>query len=231
MKKVALVLVVLLVLLLVADRVGASVAESAVASEVQSSTRLTTEPEVDVTGFPFLTQALAGRYEQVEVTATDVPAGDLTVSRLDATLMGVQVPLSDAVSGSVGRVPVERVTARALVSYDELERRAGDRRLSLEPAGDRVRVTGSVQVLGRTLSATAVSRVEVVEGDLLVTAESYEVGNEAVDDLLTRALGDRLDLRIPVTGLPYGLTVTGVDVLPEGVSVRANATDTVLSPV
>lgn len=230
MKRLGIALVVLLALLLVGDRVAASLAESAVASEVQSSTPLTAEPEVDVTGFPFLTQALAGRYEQVEVRATDVPAGDLTLRRLDATLTGVQVPLSDVVSGSVGPVPVERVRARALVSYDELERRAGDRRLSLEPAGDRVRVTGSVQVLGQTLSATALSRLEVVDGDLVVTAESYEVGNQAVDDLLSRALGDRLDLRIPVTGLPYGLTVTGVDVRPEGVSVVASATGTVLAP-
>lgn len=229
MKRLAVAVVVLLALLLVADRVGESLAESAVAAEVQSSTRLSSEPEVDVGGFPFLTQALAGRYEKVAVTATDVPAGDLTVSRLDATLLGVQVPLSDALSGSVGRVPVERVRARALVSYDELERRAGDRGLSLEPAGDRVRVTGSVEVLGRTISATAVSRVEVVEGNLVVTAEAYEVGSETADDLLTRALDDRLDLRIPVTGLPYGLQVSGVEIEPAGVVVLATARDTVLS--
>lgn len=229
MKRLTVGLVVLLALLLVADRVGASLASNAVAAEVQSSTRLSSEPEVEVTGFPFLTQALAGRYDRVEVGATDVPAGDLVLSRLDTTLTGVQLPLSDALSGSVDRVPVEGVRARALVGYSELARRAGDRQLTVAPAGDRVRVTGSVEVLGRTLSATAVSRVEVVEGDLVVTAEAYEVGSETADDLLTRALGDRLDLRIPVTGLPYGLQVSGVEIEPAGVVVLATASDTVLS--
>lgn len=229
MKRLTVSLLVLLALLLVADRVGASLASNAVAAEVQSSTRSSSEPEVDVTGFPFLTQALAGRYDRVEVGATDVPAGDLVLSRLDATLTGVQLPLSDALSGSVDRVPVEAVQARALVGYSELARRAGDRQLTVAPAGDRVRVTGSVEVLGRTISATAVSRVEVVEGELVVTAEAYEVGSEAADDLLARALGDRLDLRIPVTGLPYGLQVSGVEIEPAGVVVLATARDTVLS--
>jgi hypothetical protein len=230
MRRLLVALVVVLGLLLVADRVGATVAAGAVATQVQSSTRLTSPPEVEIDGFPFLTQALAGRYDEVTVQARDVPAGELTLSRLDATLSGVQVPLSQALSGSVTRVPVAGVTARALVAYGELSRRSGDRRLTVAPAGDRVRVTGSVLVLGRTVTATAVSRVEVVDGALVLTAESYSVGDAAADDLLTRALGGRLDLRIPVSGLPYGLQLTAVDVQDDGVSVLAEAGATVLAP-
>jgi hypothetical protein len=65
-------------------------------------------------------------------------------------------------------------------------------------------------------------------GDLVVTAEAYEVGNETADDLLTRALGDRLDLRVPVGELPYGLAVSGVEVSADGVTVVAAAGRTVL---
>lgn len=229
MKGLVVTLVVLLGLLLVADRAGAAVASRAVASQVQSSAGLPAEPDVAIAGFPFLTQALAGRYERVEVEAVGVPAGELTLSRLDATLTGVRVPLSEVLSGSLAGVPVERVQARALVGYDELVRLSGERRLSLVPSGDRLRVTGSVEVLGQTLSATAVSRVEVVEGDLRVIAESYEIGDAAADELVTRALGDRFDLRIPVSGLPYGLRLTDVQIDPEGLVVRATATDVVLN--
>ena len=230
MKRLVVTSVVLLGLLLVADRAGAALASRAIAAEVASSTRLGEEPEVDVAGFPFLTQALSGRYDEVEVTATDVPAGDLTLGRLDATLDGVEVPLSDALSGSVASVPVAAVKARALVPFAELERRSGDRRLTVEPAGERLRVTGTLRVLGEEVSATAVSRVEVVDGAVVVTAESYEVGDGAVDEAVTRALGDRLDLRIPVTGLPYDLEVTGVEVAADGVAVLAEAGATVLVP-
>lgn len=229
MRRLLVGLGVLLALLLVADRAGAVIASRAVAAQVQTSAGLASEPDVDIAGFPFLTQAVAGRYAQVHVTARGVPAGDLTVDRLDATLRGVQVPLSAALSGSVAAVPVDSVTATALVGYDELSRRSGDR-LTVTPVGDRVRVTGSVELLGQTLSATALSRVEVVDGAVRVVAESYQLGDTAANEALTRALGGRLDLVVPVTGLPYGLQVTGVDVRPEGVAVRADAGATVLSP-
>lgn len=230
MRRLLVGLVVLLGLLLVADRAGAAIASQAVAAQVQAGAGLAAEPAVEIGGFPFLTQAVSGRYDDVEVTARGVETPELTVDRLTATLRGVEVPLSAALSGSVASVPVEGVTATALVGYDELSRRSGDRRLTVAPAGDRVRVTGSVDVLGQTLSATAVSRVEVVDGALRVVAESYQVGDAAANEALTRALGGRLDLLLPVTGLPYGLQVTGVDVRPDGVAVRASAGATVLSP-
>lgn len=226
MRRLLVGLAVLLGLLLVADRVGASLAGRAVAAQVQSAAGLTRQPQVAVEGFPFLTQAVAGRYDAVSVVALDVPAGELTLARLDATLTGVRVPLSQALSGSVTGVPVSGVTARALVGYDELARRSGDRGLTVVPAGDRLRVTGSIVVLGRTVTATALSRVEVVDGGLLVTAESIEVGDAGS----LSGLGDRLDLRIPVAGLPYGLQVTGVEVQPDGLSVRARTGATVLQP-
>lgn len=228
MKRTVVWLVVLLGLLLVADRVGAAFAAQAVAAQVQTATRLTSEPDVDM-GFPFLTQAVAGRYDEVEVTARDVPAGELTIARLDATLTGVEVPLSEAISGSVAQVPVAGVTARALVAYEELARRSGDRQLILEPEGDRVRVSGTVDVSGQPVTVTALARVEVAGGDVLVTADSYDVGGAPPNEAITRALAGRLDLRIPVTGLPYGLQVTDVEVTPEGLSVHARAGATVLS--
>ena len=229
MKRLVVVLVVLLGLLVVADRAGAAIASRAIAAQVQAEAG-SSDVDVSIGGFPFLTQALAGRYKRVDVVAADVPAGEVTVRRLDTSLNGVQVPLSDALSGSVTSVPVEAVRAEALLSYDQLTRTSRDGTVSITPAGDRVRVTGEVEVLGRTVSATAVSRVEVDKDALLVTAESYEVGNAAADAVLSRALGDRLDLRVPITGLPYGLRVIGVQVQPDGVAVRATAAATVLGP-
>jgi len=231
-KRFLVALVVLLALALAADRAGATFAARAVAQQAQAEAGLAAEPEVSIGGFPFLTQALAGRYDEVTVRATDVTAGEVRVSGFEAVLTGVDVPLRDALSGSVTSVPVSGVSARALLAYDELTRRSGDRQLTVAPAGEgRVRVTGRVEVLGQTLSAVAVSRVEVDGGDLLVTAESYEVGNEIADAVLTRALGNRLDLRVPVEGLPYGLEVTGIEVEEGGVVVVAAAGATVLGRI
>lgn len=228
MKKLLVALLVLAGLLLLADRGLAAVAQRTVAAEVQAAAGLPAEPEVDLGGFPFLTQAVRGRYDRVEVRSTRVPADGLVLDRLDAVLLGAQVPLGEVLSGAVARVPVEQVTARALVGYDQLRQQSGDRRLTFAPDAGRLRVTGTVEVFGQELSAVAVSRLDVVDGDLLVTAESFEVGSDLADALLTGALEGRFDLRVPVEGLPYGLAVTDVEVAADGVVVLAQAADTVL---
>ena len=228
MKRVAVAVVVLLLLLLVADRVGAEYAARAIAADVQESTVLESPPDVEVTGFPFLTQALSGRYERIEVRATDVPADRLVLSRLDATLHGAQAPLSEVLSQSVDDIPVEQVTARALVSYDEISQSYEDRELVVEPEGDRLRVTGRLQVFGQTLTAVALSTVEVVDGDIVLSAEEIGLGEEGTGEVPTQALREQLDLRVPVEGLPYDLTVTDAEVRSDGVALRAEASDVVL---
>lgn len=230
MRKLLVAVAVLFVLLLVADRACAALASRVLADELQRSGGLSSRPTVDVGGFPFLTQAVGGRYDRIEVRAEDVPAGEVRLAQLEAVLTGVQVPLGDALSGTVGAVPVDRVDARVRLAYDVLSRRSGGRRLSVTPAGDRVRVTGSVEVLGQAVSATALSRV-ALDGDVVVvTAESFEVGNGVANAVLSRALGQRFDLRVPVRGLPYGLRVERVTVEPDGVVVTAVAVDAVLTP-
>lgn len=228
MKKLLVGLVVLALLLVVADRVGLALAERAVAQELAGS-GLGGDPEADIRGTPFLTQAVAGRYDEVVVEARDVPAGELRFSEFEATLSGVQVPLLQALSGGVEEVPVESLSARALVPYDELAQRAAAADVRVEPDGDRVRVTGTVEVLGRTLSAATVSTVELDGGDVVVTAEEFDVGSQTISSVLTRALAGKLDLRLPIEELPYGLQPTGVDVTPRGVVVDASATDTVVT--
>ncbi|MBW3639591.1 MAG: DUF2993 domain-containing protein [Actinobacteria bacterium] len=229
MRRLLIFLIFLLVLAAVGDRVAAGFAARTVASKLQSAAGLPERPDVDIAGVPFLTQAVAGRYERVEVSADAVPAGELSFAELTATLTGVQVPLSDVRTGDVDEVPVDMVDAQILLAYDELSRRSGNRRLTVTSAGDRVRVTGSVQVLGRTVEATAISALTVEGEDLVVTAESFEVGNDAADAAVTRALRGRLDLRIPAGGLPYDLMLRGVEVEPGGVALRATARDVVLS--
>ncbi|CAN5215592.1 hypothetical protein BH24ACT10_BH24ACT10_19710 [soil metagenome] len=228
MRRLLVALVVLAGLLLIADRGLAALAHRTVAAEVQAAAGLPAEPDVDLGGFPFLPEAVAGRYDRVEVGARDVPAGEIVLDRLDAVLLGAQVPLGEAVSGSVTRVPVEQVTARALVGYDQLEQQAADRELSFAPDAGRLRVTGTVEIFGQELVAVAVSRLEIVDGDLLVIAESFEVGSDLADSLLSGALEGRFDLRVPVQDLPYGLTMTDVDVAADGVVVLAEASNTVL---
>lgn len=219
-----LVLAGLLVLL---DRGAALLAERAVADQAQRGGQLSQRPEVELRGFPFLTQALAGRYDDVRLRASGPVAGQ-QVERLDLRLSGVHLPLRDAVSGSVDEVPVDRLAGTVLLSYPFLSEQAPDG-LTVSPAGDRLRVEGRTEVLGQTVSAAATSSVRL-EGDrVLVRAEEFSTGSDTADDLLARVLGDRYDFSVPVAALPYGLRLTGLRVQPDGLSVDASGGPTVLS--
>lgn len=222
--------VLLLVVLAVAvDRGSARVAERAVATRVAAAGGLAAAPDVDVRGRPFLTQAARGRYDDVVVRADGVQAGALRVSSLVAQLRGVDVPLRDVVSGRVEQVPVDAVTARAVVRYADLAPLVADRGLGVAPAGDGLaRVTARVTVAGRTLEATAVSRPTLEGRALVLTAERFEVGSGIADAVLSRALGSRLDFRVDVGELPYGLALTDLRAAGDGVVLQARSDGAVL---
>jgi hypothetical protein len=229
--RLLLLLAVLGVVALVADRLVAGAAERAVAAQLATAGGLDEEPDVEVRGTPFLTQALRGRYDDVVVRADGVPAGSLRARQFVARLRGVSVPLEDVLAGDVLAVPVEALTARAVLSYADLTQAVADRGLRLSPAGGGlVRVTGSVRVLGRDLEATAVSRPALVDGAVVVTAERFEVGSEVADAVLTRALGDRLDVRVELAALPYGLALTSLRAGGDGIVLRARSDGAVLQP-
>src|SRR4051794_22097638 len=120
MKALLVVLLLLLGLVVVADRVGVGLAEKAVAERLADSGALTGTPDVDNPGFPFLTQALGGRYDDVRISLTAGELGQPAGTRADIALRGVHVPLSSVVSGSVREVPVDRIEGTATLSYDLL---------------------------------------------------------------------------------------------------------------
>jgi hypothetical protein len=211
-----------------ADRISVVLTQRAVAAQLQTSGGLSARPDVSIRGIPFLTQAFRGEYDDVEVSANEVTAGGGRLSKLDVSLRGVHVPLSDALSGSVDAVPVDALRATVLLSYADMATQLRDRRLAVAPAGDQLRVSGSVQVLGRTISASAISSVSLSGASVVVTAKRFEVGNTVADRAVTAALAGRFDFVIRVGQLPYGLTMSSLKVRPEGVVATADASQTVL---
>jgi hypothetical protein len=227
-KALVVVVVLLLGLLVLADRAAVGFAEDRVATQVEQKGALQDTPEVDIAGFPFLTQALAGRYDEVRIALTAGQLGQPEGTGADLVLRGVEVPLSAALSGSVQEVPVERIDGTATLSYALLSSQlAGD--TTLAPEGDGLRITRTVEVLGQSLPLTATGTVTLEGPDIVVDVEQASgAGVDVPDWLLTRA-ADLLDLRYPVPALPFGLQLTGVAPAEDGVDLALEATDTVLS--
>lgn len=228
MRALLVVAVLLSALVVGADLVAVGVAERVIAGQAQRAAMLPERPQVDVQGFPFLTQALRGRYEHVRLRATG-GLGVVEVDRLDVRLQGVRVPVSDVVGGRVDAIPVDRLRGEVVVTYAWLSEQAG-KGLTLSAQGDLLRVRGEVRVLGQELAASALSEVRLVDGAVLVRAQELDTGAGPVDRFLESVLADRFDVRVPIEGLPYGLDLTGLQVRPEGLLLRASSGPTVLGP-
>ena len=227
MRKLVVVLVVLAALLVVADRVTLHLAETAVAQQARQGAGLTTTPSVRVRGFPFLTQALRGRFGRIDISATDLDRGGVRVSSLKATLRDVLIPWQQALNGSATSIEVGSLQATAVVAYADLAHRSRVMGVTITPEGDALRVTGRVTVLGQTVRVSALSSVALKRGRIAVTARSLRVLGQSTPGLVN-ALAGALDLLVPIGALPYDLKLTSLQVTPSGLQLEARSGPTVL---
>ena len=210
-----------------ADRVAVGIAEDKVAEQLAAKGGLSGTPTVDIAGFPFLTQAVAGRYDDVRISLTAEELGQPAGTRADIALHGVHVPLSSVVSGSVEKVPVDRVDGTATLSYALLSAQLGGD-TTLRREGDGLRITKTVEMLGQTLPLTAVGTVSLDGSQLVVDVEKAAGAGVDVPGFLVSRVSDLLDLRYDVPALPFGLQLTGVRPAADGVDLELGARDTVL---
>jgi hypothetical protein len=220
-------LVVLLGLAVVADRVTVRIAEQKVAQQIARQGGLSGTPDVTITGFPFLTQAVAGHYDDVRIALTAAELGQPAGTRADVSLHGVRVALSDALSGSVSQIPVDRVDGTATLSYALLAAQlGGDTTLRYESTG--LRITKTVTVLGQTLPLTATGTVRL-QGNVLAVDVAHVTGaGVQIPGALVSRVSHLLDLQYRIPALPFGLTLTSVRPAADGVVVTVAASNTVL---
>jgi hypothetical protein len=227
--KVLLVLLLLVLgLAVVGDRVAVGLAEDRVASELAAQGGLAGAPEVEIRGFPFLTQAVAGRYDDVRISLTAEQLGQPAGTRADIALRGVHVPLSGVLSGSVEEVPVDRVDGTATLSYALLSAQLGGD-TTVRPEGAGLRITRTVEVLGQEIPLTAAGTVALDGDELVVDVERASGAGVDLPGFLVDRASDLLDLRYTVPALPFGLQLVDVQPAGDGVDVRVAAEDTVLA--
>lgn len=225
-------LLVLAVAVAIGDTAARFLVQTRLATELETSQKLPSTPSVTIGGFPFLTQAVAGRYDSVTVTTGAIPAsgasGGLGVSSVNARLSGVTVPLREALDGSVKVVPVSRIQADALISFADLETVVSRELdayvsgLSLSRASDStVTVRGTVKVAGVTAPLSA--PVRVTASGSRITLAVVASGLTGIPDVARAAVADALSLTVPLPRLPYGLAVSGVAVTSDGITARATA--------
>lgn len=227
-------LLVLVGLLVVADRVAAGVAERAIADQVKQEVAKqdaqSAPPKVDVGGFPFLTQVLAGKYERISIVLRDVKGsvqGDaVTVPQLDVDARNVRASLDTLRSGQ-GDVVAETVNGTGTVTYDSLAKLLDRPGLTLGEQNGKLAVKAPVDILGQKLTVTGTADVTVSkEGKVALrfndlNAEGLPAVPLARTLLNNYAKGISID--VPLPELPFQLNVREVKPLPQGLAVTADA--------
>jgi hypothetical protein len=212
-RRLAIVVLVTLGLLLVVDRVADAAAQRDVAVRIKAAENLSSQPDVDIHGFPFLTQMLGGQYDDVDVTVHGLHAGPLPITRLSAHLVGAKVPFSAVLKQNVGAVPTDRASGELLLSYADLNRFVSTDHVRFSAGdGGRLHVTATAGVAGVGVSA-AVDVPVVVSGSALTVS----------------AVGG-IQVTIPLPGLPFHMRLNTAKATADGVVVAATVDDLVLRP-
>jgi hypothetical protein len=223
------VLVLLALLLLAADRTAAWYVERRIAAAVAQGGGEGVAAEV--TGYPFLIQALNRELDEVVVTADAVERAG--TGRLeDVRLTGTDVRLDDLAVPVAGELAVDAVVPFAQVAAAlgaEVEIVAGQ-------AGSAI-VRRPAEVLGQQVEVSADVEVGVEEGRIAVRPLGVTVdtpgtagdllGAEllARDEALRERLFDLVRVDYALPELPGGLLLEQVSVGDGGFEVRLTGTD------
>ncbi|MFG2006557.1 DUF2993 domain-containing protein [Spirillospora sp. NPDC048911] len=222
MRKVLLVLLILLIGgVIAADRVGVRVAQDEIGKQVAAQYNLQQRPEVKIHGFPFLTQAIGGEYDQIDVklgqwTDRGVTVGDVTIE-----MRGVQAPLSEVTSGNAGNVTARTATASAVIPYSVIKARAPKEVKDIAPKGDYLQVDLNGVIAGYPLKGSAVVSVKPSAKGIVVTPISG--GLAGLPQL--PAVGQLVSWTVPVANLPVGSRISDIQPTPDGLRVAATASD------
>ncbi|MEV0261458.1 DUF2993 domain-containing protein [Streptomyces sp. NPDC050617] len=154
---------------LLADRCAVMYAEKQAQHKLQQDMHLATAPEVDIKGFPFLTQVLDKRLEEVDVTIPDVAADRVSLAKVRAAAKDVRITgdLPTSVRGAV----IGSMDGDVLLTFEDMNRELGASQVRFSDRGDNsIRADGRLDVAGQELRVEARAHIRR-EGDRGVSTD------------------------------------------------------------
>lgn len=228
MRKFLVVLLVLLVAGLIgADRFGEARAESEVARQVAAQYRLPEQPSVEIGGFPFLTQAVNGNYQQIDVVIGDYSQQGVTVRDLRIRLNDLKAPLADLLKGDQSNVRARTATASAVIPYSVVQEATASQGVQkVSRSGDNLLLEGTLMFQGISVPVGVTLALEPTAQGVVLTPESVQASGIQVPLALVKR---NYTHTVPVTGLPMGSRITAVEPVDAGLKVTGTADDINLS--
>jgi hypothetical protein len=218
---VVVLIIIVGVLLLVAgiyagDRYAHQRAEQRVAAELQPHLGTPQPPQVDIEGFPFLTQVASGSIGKVRVVADQL--GE--TSKAPLILAHADLVMTDVTTNDWFKtLEVAHTEGTALIDYAKLSSVAG---APLTYGGDgRVEIVVKTTVVRREVEAviSGSPRLNAKEQTMTLSNARIAVAGVNLPDFTAQALLAALLKPISLKGMPLGLTVTQIVAAGDGVHV------------
>lgn len=234
MRKLILGIALVLGLGLVIDFGSAAYAEYRLSRELRDGGQLDADPAVTIHSFPFLTQAWAGKYDNIEFRAQGVESDLVGEVTIEANLVGAEAPASDVINGAIQTVPVDRLEGRMMIDATVLGQALGipDLQVSAPPADksdgtggsggsgtpttEGVVLSGTVPIGPVETAAVSVQADLVLDGPRVqIVASNFYFGPEGKADFtippeLAPAILDLFSRTIETSVIPFGVLPTEV---------------------
>jgi len=228
LRRLVIFLAILAGLAALADRGVAVAAGNATATQIKIHEGLHEDPDVTYRGFPFLTQAVRGRFRAVDVTVRDLEREGLTIDRIDAHLEGVKVDLGDALEGRVAAVPVREGEATIRVSYGDLQAYLASKpgNIRLATRGGQVYVLSSFGIPGLgSVDVEGTPKVSVADRTVRVTVSNLHTadGRGGLTAALAAQAAARASFTVPLGKLPFGINAASATLTDSALVVEATA--------
>lgn len=180
---------------------------------------------VRVRGTPFLTQALRGRYRDVEVVG-GLRIGEISGATLVAHLTNVYLPLRELLGRRTTELPCEHVEGRMILPYAELARVARIPGLVLAFEGERLVASAALPVPGFSQLARVTGEAILTHagtGSVWLRINGVTVVGISLPGIILNQLLPTLNVPIPLPALPYGLRIDELRPTANGLVVDGSA--------
>ncbi|MGH3769971.1 MAG: LmeA family phospholipid-binding protein [Pseudonocardiaceae bacterium] len=256
MRKLITAVLVVVALAVAADFGVAAAAEHTVARQLRQQLGLPSDPSVRINGFPFLTQALAGRYSAIDVRASGLSVDRLHDLDVEATLHNVDAPLAEVISGKLQSVRAAQVDGRVRVKDSDLGRAIGIDDLRIQQASDQevkellplgtpapddgapsnrapIKLVATIEFAGQPTEVIGLGVIELTGGLVRITASDVRLSRDGGGGVtlprgVRQTLLTRLSTDVKPGGLPFAVTPTKVWVETGSVVVEGTATNVTL---
>ncbi|MFB6709695.1 DUF2993 domain-containing protein [Streptomyces sp. NPDC056333] len=220
--RILLIMVVVLGGIFIAvDRAAVYFAESEAEGRVEISGSTIDSTDISIKGFPFLTQVAGSSLDEVDIELagieTDAGGRRIRISEMNAELH--DVTLADGFSSATAA----RATGAATVSYEDLTHAADDGVVVQYGGNGKAKVTGAVEILGRTLKRSVTSTVTLVDGHT-IRVHADKVPGEGIPGLegLVRR---KTDFEREIGALPNGLKLQRIEPTKNGLEISVTGSD------